>query len=300
MTTTQQDDAATVPSRRRSRRRNHWATQTPDDHVHYPHTERLTYLQMCKLVERAQSGDIAAFQQLWFHFIRLPVAVINHFGVPAELFADALQAGNMGIARAIRKFDISRLNDFSTYAWQWVRQSIQRFLVDQCFGQRIPAHLWKPYHQFRHGRRHADTREAWYDWFIRLLEHDRAGFIVMQRLHAIIEPQRDRFALRAVPAPPAEPLHLLRDAEDVALLREALDRLSPVQREVLILRYGLFDQPEQTLEEIGQRRKLTRERVRQIQQRAEQLLRRFLLDDDEIELITAPASPEAGQTEADE
>jgi RNA polymerase nonessential primary-like sigma factor len=255
---------------------NHWAGTAPNFAAQFPRLPPLSYLQMSRLVRAAQAGDLDAGRTVWLHFARMTYAVINRFHVPRELFDDCLQSGAIGIARAIQKFDLSLLNDFSTYAWLWIRQSIQRELSTNCFDGYTPAHLYAEYAAFRKQSRSADSRELWFAWFSEQWSTDKDRFRAMRQIQSLVDARR--FGLR----PPRvidssdDPYRGAERADLIALIRGSLQRLKPRERDVLVRRYGLHGQPEQTLEEVGQDYGLTRERVRQIEAVAEQRMRHFL------------------------
>lgn len=259
--------------RARSRRLNHWASRDPDDFVCYPRLTPLGYLEESKLIERAKAGETAARNQLWMQYARLTLSVVNLFRVPEHLLADAIQEGCIGLTRAIAKFEVERFNSFSTYAWAWIYNGIQRFVADNVLPLRLPAYLFPEYMRFRRELRackepgdEAAVMERWHRDNPRLLS-------LMLRAHAVIL---------------GVPLHLLEngehpfalDAEHAeapdwkSLCLDAIRGLHERERIVIVKRYGLFGCPDLTLQQVADELQLTRERVRQIQEKAEGKLRR--------------------------
>lgn len=258
----------------RDRRRcNHWATRIPDDYVCYPRLPSLGYLEESRLIRRAQQGDIAARNIVWMHYARLTLSVVNQFRIPESSLADAIQEGQLGFVRAIERFDIERLNSFSTYAWYWIYQQIQRFVESRLFPIRLPAHLFPLYMRYRRELRHChepgDVGELHLRWF-----RD--------------EPKQSPCLFRFIALVSAVPIHDIKPAEHPAvrdaepddspdlnaLCLELLQTLKPRDRYVLERRYGLNQQARANLREIAETLDLTRERVRQIQRVAEKRLRR--------------------------
>ncbi len=262
--------------RQTNRRLNHWAKLIPEDFVRYPRLEPLGYLAEARLIQRAQAGDLEARNEIWMHYARLVLAVINEFQCPDDLLPDAIQEGALGIKRAIEKFEIERLNSFSTYAWSWIRQHIQRFLATRTFTLYFPSHLFPDYLQYRRELQNCplpgDAARLELRWSLR----DDRLYRRILRIHALIA---------ALPIHDVEPGNhpLTRDEEPddsrprAAICRELLNTLSPRDRDVLELRFGLSDGRERSLREIGEGLHITRERVRQLEKRAIQRLQQRAL-----------------------
>jgi RNA polymerase sigma factor (sigma-70 family) len=253
-------------------RRNYFAGAGISDVLQYPRHESLDYLKEAKLIKRAQAGDLNARNVVWAANVRLAYSVVNRFHIPKDLLPDAIQEGVLMLHRAIAKFDVERYNAFSTYAWHWVRQGVQRFLRRQRFGYRIPDHLFGDFVCFRRAvmSRHSQAERNLYlennDDFhpkqIRRLT-SLSAIVDRESLDELDSDTKETIAER----PPA--------AKDdyKKLVGQMLATLNQRDRLVLCHRYGLAGLPELTLESLGKKLNLTRERIRQIQGRAEERLR---------------------------
>jgi RNA polymerase nonessential primary-like sigma factor len=257
----------------KGRRCNHWATRNPDDYVNYPRLPPLGYLEESRLIRRARQGDLAARNAVWLHCARLTLSVVNQFRIPETWLADAIQEGQLGFARAIERFDIERLNSFSTYAWYWIYQQIQRFVESRLYPIRLPAHLFPLYMRYRRELRlcvepgdEARLRDRW-----SRDEPLQYSFLYRFRIRISTEPIHEVRPREHPAVLDAEP----DDSPDHnALCLELLQTLKPRDRYVLERRYGLNQQARASLREIAETLGLTRERVRQIQWVAEKRLRK--------------------------
>ena len=257
-------------------RRHHWVDREPGFNATYPELDPPTYGQMTRLVRAAQAGDVVAFQSLWLHFARLTYAVISRFYVPPGLFDDALQAGVVGLARAIQKFDIDRLCDFSTYGWQWIFQAIQRDLSINRFDGYTPAHLYAEYAGFRRKYRASGSSNDLSEWFAQQWAADPRRCWSLLRIHTLFEARRFGCRPPRVLDAAADPTRVVERAEVATHVQQCLDRLLPRERDVLMRRYGIGGHFPQTLEEIGTVYGITRERIRQVEAKAESRMRFFL------------------------
>ena len=235
------------------------------------------------LVERG----LAAKRRLVACNIRLVINNARGFRGQGLELGDLVQAGTLGLIRAAEKFDWRLGFKFSTYATWWIRQSIARQLADTGRLVRLPVHVVERVNRLRReatkleqrlGREpEVDELAEALGWepaevaFLRDVSQDPLSLdaplasadTVLAELVASTTPDTERVALAATVA------------DD---LRSALEVLSPRQREVLVLRYGLDGKHPRTLEEIGQLHSVTRERIRQIEQAAKEKLETVLLD----------------------
>ena len=253
----------------------------------------LTTEQEQALGRRARAGDLAARDELVRCNVRLVIAVAEQTmrRCPRLLpFEDLVQEGQLGLLKAIEKFDPERGLRFSTYATWWVRQAMGQALADHGRTIRLPVHMGEKVHHLARAEAvlFATTGErptavelaAHLGWPVAQVERCRAA---LQRsrpasLDAELEGSQvghdgatlgDLIADERQPAP----IEAVADRERRTLAVELLALLPERQRDILILRYGLDGGRPQTLETIGQRLGLTRERVRQLEKLALERLR---------------------------
>lgn len=265
-----------APARRDTRKRaNHWAKHPPEEFVRYPRQEPLPYLKECRLVRLAQDGDRDALNQLWVQHLRLVLSVANHFRIPDAILADAMQEGTLGLKTAIEKFEVERYNSFSTYAWRWVYQHIQRFLVAHLFAVRLPSYMFPDYMRFRRELRAAGSPDGERQVFDRWRGGDERTYQRVLFVHSLVQPQPVHLLDRSTH--PVAPDEAEPDETDwTALVADCLRSLRDRERDIIVLRYGLFGGEAMSLEAVGEKYHLTRERIRQIQEKAILRIRRHL------------------------
>ena len=236
---------------------------------------------------RARAGEFEARQRMIEHNLRLVVNIAKHYlnrGIP---LLDLVEEGNLGLIHAIEKFDPERGFRFSTYATWWIRQSIERAIMNQSRTIRLPVHVVKEINLILRAFRHLESsngREIRLEQIADLIERpvdDVRRAIALNEhiasLDAPLEIDPNHTIADAIPDDNAvDPENLLHAHEVGGLVFQWVRQLPEKQRRVLERRYGLGGAEVSTLEEVAEELNLTRERVRQIQIEALDQLRRMI------------------------
>jgi len=237
-----------------------------------------------EIAQRMAEGDLNAKHQLAEANLRLVVSIAKRYVGRGMLFLDLIQEGNLGLIKAVEKFDYRKGYKFSTYATWWIRQAITRAIADQARTIRIPVHMVETINKLIRVNRQL-IQELGRD--PRPDEIAREMGISEDKVREILKIAQEPVSLET-PIGEEDDSHLgdfipdddapaPADAVAVALLKEqlveVLNTLTPREAKVLRLRYGLDDGKARTLEEVGKEFNVTRERIRQIEAKALRKLR---------------------------
>ena len=244
----------------------------------------LNYEEELEIAEKVLEGDEEAKQRLAESNLRLVVSIAKKYVGRGMLFLDLIQEGNMGLIKAVDKFDYKKGFKFSTYATWWIRQAITRAIADQARTIRIPVHMVETINKLIRTSRH----------LLQKLGREPSPEEIAEELEMPVEKVMEIQKIAQDPVSLETPIgeeddsHLgdfIQDEDSPAphdsaaytLLKEQLEEvmntLTPREAKVLKLRFGLEDGKARTLEEVGREFAVTRERIRQIEAKALRKLR---------------------------
>ena len=247
----------------------------------------LTAAEERELAFKVQAGDFDARQKMIEHNLRLVVNIAKHYvnrGVP---LLDLIEEGNLGLIHALEKFEPERGFRFSTYATWWIRQNVERAIMNQSRTIRLPVHIIKELNICLRAQRHLEshgTPDPTIEDIAHLADRDveevRYVMSLNERTASLDAPLDIDPNLSIGEALPDEqsalPDTLLQRAEVEKYVHDWLSQLTSKQRSVIERRFGISGHDISTLEEVAEAHGITRERVRQIQMEALQSLRKIL------------------------
>ena len=240
-----------------------------------------------EIFNRYKDGDDEAYNQIVEANLRIVVKVARRYSNRGIALLDLIEEGNLGLLHAIKKFEVDRGFRFSTYSIWWIKQYIERGIMNQSRQIRLPVHVIKKLTSYlnagsKMGKSHVEDISC----------EEIAGHfdVEVDKVQKIMKYKLDARSLDAACFTDSEvsltslvqdrrskdPLDIIGNDSTKELLKGWLDKLDEIDKEVIVHRYGLCGHDAKTLEEVGQTVGLTRERVRQIQIRALSRLRRFM------------------------
>jgi len=254
-------------------------------------TKLLTAEQERELAQKISEGDMAARDRMIESNLRLVVKIAKRYMNRGLPFLDLIEEGNLGLIKAVERFKLSKECRFSTYATWWIRQSIERALVNQSRTIRMPVHISDEINKFVKVSRelgHELNREPQVievadamgvePAFVRRL------MVLLKKTYSIEHPMGENSDYSLIDTieddSAVNPLELAEQLNRYHVVATLIDGLNDNEKEILALRFGLDDREPQTLDTIGRQFGVTRERIRQIEAKTLEKLRTILAEAD--------------------
>ena len=286
------EDAAEEEPKNKGRKKEDDDSGSSDDAIklylkEIQKTKLLTAEEERALARRIAAGDMAARDHMIESNLRLVVKIAKRYMNRGLPFLDLIEEGNMGLIKAVERFKLSKECRFSTYATWWIRQSIERALVNQSRTIRLPVHVSDDINKFIKISReliHRLNREPQVDEIAEAMgvepAYIRRLMVLVKKTYSIEHPMgenRDYSLIDTIEDTNADdPSVFLEDLDKFVHITEWLNSLADNEREILILRFGLEDREPQTLDTIGRKFGVTRERIRQIEAKSLDKLRKIM------------------------
>lgn len=266
-------------------------THSDDAIKHYlreiQRTTLLTAEEERSLARRITKGDMSARDEMIESNLRLVVKIAKRYMNRGLPFLDLIEEGNMGLIKAVERFKISKECRFSTYATWWIRQSIERALVNQSRTIRLPVHVSDDINKLVKISReliHTLKREAEPEEVAEAMgvetAYVRRLMTLIKKTFSIEHPMGENSDYSLIDtiedSNAVDPSALIEGLDKYAHINSWLETLSENEREILSLRFGLEDREPQTLDTIGRRFGVTRERIRQIEAKSLEKLRKIM------------------------
>ncbi|MBW6511871.1 MAG: sigma-70 family RNA polymerase sigma factor [Desulfuromonadaceae bacterium] len=252
-------------------------------------TNLLTAEEERELARGIAAGDMAARDRMIESNLRLVVKIAKRYMNRGLPFLDLIEEGNIGLIKAVERFKLSKECRFSTYATWWIRQSIERALVNQSRTIRLPVHVSDDINKFIKINRelvHSLNREPEIEETAEMMgvepTYIRRLMVLVKKTYSIEHPMGENNDYSLIDTIEdtslINPATLLEDVDKFAHVSRWLDSLQDNEREILSLRFGLEDREPETLDTIGRRFGVTRERIRQIEAKSLEKLRKIVAE----------------------
>jgi len=250
-------------------------------------TTLLTAEQERELARRISAGDMAARERMIESNLRLVVKIAKRYMNRGLPFLDLIEEGNMGLIKAVERFKLSKGCRFSTYATWWIRQSIERALVNQSRTIRLPVHVSDDINKLIKISRELVQKSKGEPKVEDIAEamgvepaYVRRLMVLVKKTYSIEHPMGENNDYSLIDtiedSSAVDPGALIEGLDKFDHVNEWLNTLSESEREILTLRFGLDDREPQTLDTIGRRFGVTRERIRQIEAKSLEKLRKII------------------------